>query len=413
MPTPLDRPRLRPGLAAARDERRPVRHHPVRPTPPQPRPSSGSTAREFTWLQWLDGTNTLRDVQAAASPRRRRLCRSSRSPPWSNGWTPPCSSNGPRSQARSPARSASRRASAATPPTRTSCAPNWTAISPRRADRGPRAEPGSADDGGKPCRATRLRALLAPHIDYARGGVTYAWGYKELAERCPASLFVIVATSHYSPRPVHPDPQGFQTPLGIVPTDQALRRPARRALRRRPVRRPARPRAGALDRTGSRVPAAPVRPGTADPHRAAVVGSFDDCVETGTDPADNAGHRPHGRGAARAEAEVPGAGLLRHQRRLGPHRPEVRRPRAGEGPVPGRQPGQDQAILNRAEAADPAGYFRVIAEEGDDRRICGLPPTWLVLQAVRPSRGRVLHYDQYVHPRGSESVRFASAAFYA
>ena len=24
------------------------------------------SAREFTWLQWLDGTKTLRDVQAAA-----------------------------------------------------------------------------------------------------------------------------------------------------------------------------------------------------------------------------------------------------------------------------------------------------------------------------------------------------------
>ena len=73
---------------------------------------------------------------------------------------------------------------------------------------------------------------------------------------------------------------------------------------------------------------------------------------------------------------------------------------------------QDQAILRRAEAADPTGYFRVIAEENDCRRICGLPPTYTLLEAIRPGSGKVLHYDQYVHPLGKESVSFASVAFY-
>src|SRR2546423_1682499 len=44
----------------------------------------------------------------------------------------------------------------------------------------------------------RLRAALLPHIDYARGGSTYAWGFKEVVERTDASLFVIVGTSHLS-----------------------------------------------------------------------------------------------------------------------------------------------------------------------------------------------------------------------
>src|SRR5205085_11604644 len=74
---------------------------------------------------------------------------------------------------------------------------------------------------------------------------------------------------------------------------------------------------------------------------------------------------------------------------------------------------QDQVVLDRAVAADPAGFFRVIADEGDCRRICGLPPTYTVLEALRPRSGRLLHYDQFVHPRGYESVSFASMAFYA
>ncbi|HEY1378334.1 MAG TPA: hypothetical protein VGF55_16165, partial [Gemmataceae bacterium] len=65
MPTPLDRPRLRPGLAAARDERDPfavILFDQLRVS----RQLVHLSAREFTWLQWLDGTNTLRDVQLAA-----------------------------------------------------------------------------------------------------------------------------------------------------------------------------------------------------------------------------------------------------------------------------------------------------------------------------------------------------------
>ncbi|MGH7172592.1 MAG: AmmeMemoRadiSam system protein B, partial [Gemmataceae bacterium] len=61
---------------------------------------------------------------------------------------------------------------------------------------------------------------------------------------------------------------------------------------------------------------------------------------------------------------------------------------------------------------DPSAYFRVIADERDARRICGLPPTYLVLKTLHPSRGEVLHYDQYVHPDGFESVSFASVVFY-
>ena len=31
---------------------------------------------------------------------------------------------------------------------------------------------------------------------------------------------------------------------------------------------------------------------------------------------------------------------------------------------------------------------------------------------MKPTTGTVLHYNRYVHPKGFESVSFASAAFY-
>src|SRR5262249_38270112 len=83
---------------------------------------------------------------------------------------------------------------------------------------------------------------------------------------------------------------------------------------------------------------------------------------------------------------------------------------------------QDLALLHelgagvkkppRTSPPDAAAYFRIISGEGDARRICGLPPTYTVLEALHPSRGKVLHYDQYVHPLGYESVSFASVVFY-
>ena len=65
-----------------------------------------------------------------------------------------------------------------------------------------------------------LRAALIPHIDYPRGGVTYAWGFKEVVEQTDASLFVIIGTSHYSGHRFTLTRKDFETPLGIAPTDQ-------------------------------------------------------------------------------------------------------------------------------------------------------------------------------------------------
>ena len=64
------------------------------------------------------------------------------------------------------------------------------------------------------------------------------------------------------------------------------------------------------------------------------------------------------------------------------------------------------------EVANIAHYFQVIADERDGRRICGLPPTFVTLAAAAPTSGKLLHYDQYVHPRRFESVSFASMGFY-
>ena len=65
-----------------------------------------------------------------------------------------------------------------------------------------------------------LRAALLPHIDYGRGGPSYAWGFREVVERTQAALFVIIGTSHLSPQRFTLTRKAFATPLGVTLTDQ-------------------------------------------------------------------------------------------------------------------------------------------------------------------------------------------------
>jgi AmmeMemoRadiSam system protein B len=258
----------------------------------------------------------------------------------------------------------------------------------------------------------RLRAALIPHIDYARGGVSYAWGFKEVAEHSDASLFVIIGTSHYGSQRFTLTRKDFRTPLGVTRTDQAY---IDRLVRHYGP--------GLFDDELAHVPEHSIELEVVflqylyEARRAIrmvplVVGSFQDSVDSGLTPSADADIARMIQALQRCEEETQEpicyiiSGDLAH---LGPKFGDERPVRE---PILSQSREQDQALLRRMEAVDVAGYFRLIAEEGDRRRICGLPPTYTVLDAVRASQGKLLHYDQYIHPRGQESVSFASMAFH-
>jgi AmmeMemoRadiSam system protein B len=257
-----------------------------------------------------------------------------------------------------------------------------------------------------------LRTVLLPHIDYRWGGVSYAWGFKEIVERTDADLFVVVATSHYSRNRFTLTRKHFQTPLGVVPTDgdfidRLVRHygnglfddewlahfpehsvelevvflrhlyPARRDLRVVPL----------------------------------VVGSFHDAVLTGQLPTwlDDVGRMIHALRRAADEAGEPVcfviSGDLAH---IGP------KFNPGEpltAALLERSLAQDHELLRRTAAGDAAGYFQLIAREQDARNTCGFPPTFLLLEALRPRSGRLLHYDRHIHPQGYSSVSWATMVF--
>jgi AmmeMemoRadiSam system protein B len=259
-----------------------------------------------------------------------------------------------------------------------------------------------------------LHVALLPHIDYRWGGVSYAWGFKEIVERTDASLFVIVATSHFSQHRFTLTRKHFQTPLGLVPTDGDF------------IDRLVRHYGDGLfdDEWLAHFPEHSVElevvflrwlyAGRRDLRIVPlVVGSFHDCTLAQQPPCQrrDIARMIEALRCAAEETREPIcfiiSGDLAH---IGP------KFTAGQRLTPElvqRCHAQDQALTRRLEAADMAGYFRVIARERDERSICGFPPTYLVLEALRPRAGRLLHRDQvrFVDAHGDEAVTWATVVF--
>jgi AmmeMemoRadiSam system protein B len=72
----------------------------------------------------------------------------------------------------------------------------------------------------------------------------------------------------------------------------------------------------------------------------------------------------------------------------------------------------DHALLTAAARVDAEGFFRVIAEHHDRRRICGFPPTYLLLSTIPATVGTVLKYSQTVEPATQSMVSYASVVFH-
>lgn len=274
--------------------------------------------------------------------------------------------------------------------------------------------PGGPGLPGPPgCRVAAggaVRAVLLPHMDYARGGVTYGWGFKELVERTDAALFVVVATAHYSGRRFTLTRQNFVSPFGRVETDQAhIDRIVRHygpGLFDDPYAHAAE-HSVELEVVGMQF-AFGDRPFRIVP---LVVGSFFDCVGGRCRPG---GKRDVARMIAALRRAEAGAGepvcylISGDLAHIGPKFDD---PDLVDDDMLRHSQAQDDVLLDRAVAADADGYFDVIAAEEDARRICGLPPTYVTLGAATPSAGKLLHYGRFVHPEGFESVSFASMAF--
>jgi len=71
---------------------------------------------------------------------------------------------------------------------------------------------------------TRLRGIVCPHIDFARGGPTYAGVWEQASQEAARSdLVVVFGTDHSGGGPaLNLTRQSYSTPWGILPTDNGV-----------------------------------------------------------------------------------------------------------------------------------------------------------------------------------------------
>ena len=255
--------------------------------------------------------------------------------------------------------------------------------------------------------------LIAPHIDLRVGGPTYAWAYKEIAERCDADLFILLGTSHYGMNDLFVSTlKDYNTPLGPVTTDQAFVRAlqdnysenlfADEILHRNEH---------SLEfqmlflqyvlgekRDFSVVPI--------------LVSSFHHMVIAKTPP-----------------AEIPRMAdfLTALKKTIADSRRKVCFVAGVDFAHVGQKFGdqgdltqdfldwveaEDKRLIHALEKVDHNDFFEQIAKDGDKRRVCGFSPMYTMLNLLEAKEGKLLKYDRSIDQQTQSSVSFASLAFY-
>ncbi|HSC72015.1 MAG TPA: AmmeMemoRadiSam system protein B [Candidatus Methylomirabilis sp.] len=267
---------------------------------------------------------------------------------------------------------------------------------------GPRDIPPSSAAAG-------LRGLVVPHIDFARGGPCYAWGYREAEGAPPVDRWVILGTVHAPiTRAFALTRKDFETPLGTAETDREfldrlLATVGSQYLDDEPAHRGEHAiefQAVFLRHRLSPVRIVPI-----------LCGSLHRCVEERQSPTQDGEIEAFIAGLRDTLTALGGRSVILGSADLAHVGPRFGDPR----PI---TPGQlrevaeaDREMLAAVEAGDAETLFHAVARDGDRRRICGLPPIYAMLRVLGGVQGRLLRYSQWPDPQGT--VTFAAVALYA
>jgi AmmeMemoRadiSam system protein B len=266
-----------------------------------------------------------------------------------------------------------------------------------------------------PAAPRALVGLIAPHVDLHRGGPTYAWAYRALAEAQPPELFVLLGTCHAPmATPFAATTKDYDTPFGPLATDTAFvhelaarysgdllaeefAHRAEHALEFQAVYLRYLEQLGYL----RGVQAVPILCGSphvftapgCSPLQAPQVAEF---LQVLAEQIAADGRRV---------CVIAGADLAH----VGPQFGDAEPLSASELSDVGRA---DEQMLALAARTDAEAFFANVMGDGDRRRICGVAPIYSLLQLLVGAEGEVLRYTQWAEPSGHASVTFASVAYY-
>lgn len=274
-----------------------------------------------------------------------------------------------------------------------------------------------ADGPGMPAKnsaapARPLQGVVAPHIDFHRGGATFAWAYKSIAERADADLFVVMGTVHAPTKYIYTlTDKSFETPLGVLEADTGFVEELSNRLEVNSFEDEFAHRGEhsiEFQAVFLQYLFAGVRPVRFVP---VLVGSFHPFVARGESP----------RGDAQVEAFI--AGLREtidaHRRNGGKVCLIASVDFAHVGPQFGDEKPVDDVRLEELAGADgksleavcrgdAEAFYWSVAEDGDARNVCGLAPVYTMLRVLDDCEGEVLRYSQWPDPNGT--VTFSSVA---
>ncbi|MGQ0645144.1 MAG: AmmeMemoRadiSam system protein B [Elusimicrobiota bacterium] len=260
--------------------------------------------------------------------------------------------------------------------------------------------------------------LVAPHIDFFRGGPCYAWAYREAARSRPPDVLVALGTAHMSPQsPWTLTRKDYQTPFGPLKTDLALFDEVRARLWYDPLEdewvhakehslefQAAWLKHVWRDRTPAWLP---------------ILCSGFDRFCTDRPPSS----LPSVEGALAAVGDLLAEKAVKGQRVMilaGVDFAHVGRRFGDDFDITPaeekRVEDADRSSLAKALALDADGFFLAGAGPGAWRRVCGLSPLYTALRWIRAAggenapEGRLLSYGQAPDPAGG-TVSFAAAVF--
>ncbi|MBN2100161.1 MAG: AmmeMemoRadiSam system protein B [Dehalococcoidia bacterium] len=274
--------------------------------------------------------------------------------------------------------------------------PNSLPLPPRVGDRGLKLRHEIPSDGvaDMPPWAAKVKGIISPHIDFPRGGPIYGevWATAAVSVK-EADLIVILGTDHNGGEGgITLTRQSYETPWGVLPTDQDVVDRIATSAGEDAVF------AGELrHRSEHSVEAAVIwahylrrdKPCRMVP---ILCGSFEPFIRQNVGPSTS--------GAISATTEVLSETAGRRRTII-----VAAADLAHVGPAFGdllpldlaaraRLEAQDRRLLEILAKADPRAFLEEIATDGDQRRICGIPPIYITLAVLAGMEGTSAGYAQ-------------------
>jgi MEMO1 family protein len=257
-----------------------------------------------------------------------------------------------------------------------------------------------------------LRGLISPHIDFTRGGPTYAHAYAALAKHPGADTFIIFGTCHTPmPQRFSIGAKDYETPLGPAPVDKDF------------VSR-------LLEKLSGEYADEFSHRGEHSIEFQAVwlryllnkkqdfkiipilVSSFHDLLADGRNAGDNPEIQRMTGAILRTINESPGcvcivagADLAHVGTRFG----DSSRPTASSLQDVEQE---DRRFLETVEKGDAEAMLQSIAADNDRRRVCGYPSIYMTLRCIDNPEGKLLQYRQWADMEAGAAVTYAALAIF-